>query len=192
MTERTARDCDEAAGTKGIRIRSCAPDDVLRVAEIFESFASAPVPVHAEEEPLPPEFWNEWLTRRDVRSHPVMVSEDGEGRIWGWASLDYIHPSPAYRASAQARVYVDAARHATGHAAALLHEVLNAGRSSGTSCVVAYILAVNARSRSFFRREGFVEGLMLREACIVRGRRMDLLVDTITLSLDGPAHGAAA
>lgn len=165
-------------------IRHCMPGDVCRVAEIFESFASALEPVHAEEERQPLEFWLDWLARRDPFSHPVLVGEDERGRIWGWACLDYIHSSPAYRHSAQVRIYVDAAYHAGGHATTLLRAVLNAGRAGGTNSIVAYILATNARSRYFFRKEGFEEALTLQRACLVRGGRVDLLVDTITLLPD--------
>lgn len=133
-------------------------------------------------------IWNERLVDLDNREAwwrgrveaglPVLVAEDGEGAVAGYASYGPFRPFDGYRDTVEHSIYVRADTRGRGIGGALLGALVAHAAAAGLHVMVGGIEAGNAASVALHRRFGFEEAGTLREVGIKFGRRLDLLFMT--------------
>lgn len=114
-----------------------------------------------------------WFARFDD-ANPLLVCELDDASIAGFAGYTPYRDRPAYAATKETTIYVDA-RHARGGVAtALYRELIAHARANGVHVLVAVLGGSNPASEALHRKLGFQMVGRLREV----GRKFDAWVDT--------------
>ncbi len=87
--------------------------------------------------------------------YPVVVAEDDDGTIAGFASLSPYRPRPAYSTTVEDSVYVAATRRGEGVGRVLLGEVVDLAAAHGFHSVIARIVGGHEASIGLHRSCGF-------------------------------------
>jgi L-amino acid N-acyltransferase YncA len=137
-------------------------------------------------------IWNErvvdladrerWWRGRTDAGMPVLVAEDAEGAVAGYASYGPFRPFEGYRDTVEHSIYVRADLRGHGIGGLLLAQLVQRGIAAGLHVMVGGIEAGNVASVALHRRHGFVEAGVLKEVGIKFGRRLDLLFMTRVLA----------
>lgn len=98
----------------------------------------------------------QWFDLHNKENHPLIVAEDEEGKICGYASLSPYREKEAYRSCVELSVYVAHDSRRQGIATALMSEIINlAKKDKSTHTVVSVITAGNEASKKLHERFGF-------------------------------------
>ncbi|MCX4098678.1 GNAT family N-acetyltransferase [Nocardia sp. alder85J] len=123
-----------------------------------------------------------WWKSRTAAGHPVLVAEV-DGRVAGYASYGQFRPKIGYRHSVENSVYVADAFHRRGIATALLAELVERARLSGTAhAVIAAIESTNTVSIALHEKFGFRTVGVMPEV----GRKFDRWLDLTLMQLTLP------
>jgi L-amino acid N-acyltransferase YncA len=115
-----------------------------------------------------------WLTARGSR-HPVLVAEDAEGRVVGWASLNAFNARPAYDHVVDLSVYVARENRGRGVGDALLAELEQRARSLGYHKLVLAAFPTNARGLRLYERHAFQTVGTYHEQGLLDGKWVDVI-----------------
>lgn len=98
----------------------------------------------------------QWFDLHNKENHPLIVSENEEGKICGYASLSPYREKEAYRSCVELSVYVAHDSRRQGIATALMSEIINlAKKDKNTHTIVSVITAGNEASKKLHERFGF-------------------------------------
>lgn len=98
----------------------------------------------------------QWFDLHNKENHPLIVAENDEGKICGYASLSPYREKEAYRSCVELSVYVAHDSRRQGIATALMSEIINlAKKDKSTHTVVSVITAGNEASKKLHERFGF-------------------------------------
>ncbi len=117
----------------------------------------------------------QWLASRGPR-HPVIVSENAEGEVVGWGSLNVFNPREAYRFVADFSVYVERAWRGRGVGRVLLTRLIELGREHGFHKLVLSAFPHNAGGMALYEKLGFRTVGIYREQGLLDGRWVDTIV----------------
>ena len=115
-----------------------------------------------------------WLLEHDAR-HPVIVAEDGKGRVVGWASISSISQRKCYSGVGEYSVYVGRESRGKGVGTELLSAVIEGARSLGYWKLLGRMFASNETSRALARRFGFRDVGVLEKHGKLDGKWLDVL-----------------
>jgi L-amino acid N-acyltransferase len=116
-----------------------------------------------------------WLSDRSG-AHAVVVAEDADGSVVGFASLSPWRSRPAYKTSVEDSVYVHRDHQGRGIGALLLRELLDVARSHGFHAVFARIVGGHGASVALHRAQGFDVIGVEREVGRKFGRWLDVTI----------------
>lgn len=110
-------------------------------------------------------IWNEtlvdladrqaWLNQRRAAGFPVLVAEDADGCVLGYASYGTWRSIEGFRHTVEHSVYVSGAQRGRGLGIALMQALIERARAAGLHVMVAAIETENAASICLHRRLGF-------------------------------------
>jgi phosphinothricin acetyltransferase len=158
----------------GITVRRATLDDAEAIRAIYNAEVTGStvtfdlVPRTAEEQ-------RAWLVERSG-AYAVLVAEDDDGAIAGFASLSPYRDRPAYATTVEDSVYVDHSRRGAGVGRALLEELVATATAHGFHTVIARIVGHHEASIGLHRRVGFDEVGTEREVGRKMGRWLDVVV----------------
>jgi len=135
-------------------VRPATCDDAVRISEIYNQ-AVLTSTASFDLEPKSVEDRRTWLADR-APHHPVIVAES-EGQVVGWGALSRFSERPAYDATVEISVYVDAAWHRQGVGRSINDALLDIAAEAGVHSIIARICTENAGSISIALAAGFVE-----------------------------------
>ncbi|WP_252274222.1 GNAT family N-acetyltransferase [Pseudomonas subflava] len=129
-------------------------------------------------------IWNEtlvdladrqaWLSQRRAAGFPVLVTEDADGGVLGYASYGTWRSIEGFRHTVEHSVYVSGDQRGRGLGIALMQALIERARAAGLHVMVAAIETENAASIGLHRRLGFeITGQMPQVGCKF-GRWLDL------------------
>lgn len=115
------------------------------------------------------------LAAVQARGWPWLVAER-EGTVIGYAYASQFRDRPAYAATCENSIYVDASTRGTGVGQALLAALIEAARAAGFGQMLAVVgdAGGNAASLALHRRAGFAEAGRLRAVGRKFGRWLDV------------------
>ena len=152
-------------------VRPATLDDAPAITEIYNQ-AVLGTTASFDLEPKSVEDRSAWLADR-APHHPVLVAE-ADGAVTAWGALSRYSERPAYDATVEISVYVDAAWHRHGIGRVLTDALLELASSTGVHSVIARICTENAASISLCEATGFVEVGVMHEVGWKFGRWLDV------------------
>jgi phosphinothricin acetyltransferase len=156
-------------------IRTATSDDAPAIADIYNQAVLGST-ASFDVEPKSVADRRAWLADHDA-AHPVLVAEDSEDQILAWGSLSRWSERPAYDATVEISIYVDAAAVGRGLGSQLMDALLDAARAIGHHSIISRVCAENDRSLRLGERYGFREVGVMRES----GRKFDRWLDVVML-----------
>jgi L-amino acid N-acyltransferase len=156
-----------------VTVRRARPEDDRRIAAIWNAAIASPN-FTTDTEPRTPARQRAWLAQHGD-DHPVVVAVD-DGEVVGYGSLSPYRDKPAFRATVENSVYVDAEHRGRGVGARILAELIRLARERGHHALIARIIADNAPSRRLHERLGFTLAGLERETAFKHGRWLDVCV----------------
>jgi phosphinothricin acetyltransferase len=161
---------------KQMNIRQAVADDVVDIHQIYNQYVLnstatfAVVEEHLEER-------RDWLQSHLRDFYPVLVAENGEGKIVGWASLSRYSGRCAYKHTAEASVYLAPEYIGRGYGGRLLDSIIVRAKERDFHSLIAVVCTENDASIVLFRSRNFEQVGILKEV----GRKFDRWLDVMFL-----------
>lgn len=127
-------------------------------------------------EPRSPAHMADWFAHKAAGDWPVIVAEDSDGQLLGFASYGTFRAYPAYRRTVEHSVYVDQHHQRCGIGRALMQQLIQRARDDDMHVMVGAIDSENTGSIALHEALGFVRVGHLRETGHKFGRWLDLLL----------------
>jgi phosphinothricin acetyltransferase len=157
-----------------VEIRRAVVEDAEAIRAIYNAEVTGStvtfdlVPRTAEEQVA-------WLVQRSG-AYAVLVAEDDDGTILGFASLSPFRERPAYSTTVEDSVYVNRQRRGGGVGKALLEELVWTATAHGFHAMIARIVGGHDASIALHRGVGFDVVGTEREVGRKMGRWLDVVV----------------
>ena len=157
-----------------MKIRTAEEKDLKALADIYNyevlngtaTFDLSPVTV--EERKL-------WFDAHNRENHPLIVAEDENGMIHGYASLSPYSSKKAYAPTVELSVYIAPSSRGNGVGTLLMREIIKtASRDGITHSILSLITSENKVSIGLHEKLGFKHCGKLEEAGIKFGRYLDV------------------
>ncbi|MET0883878.1 MAG: N-acetyltransferase family protein [Acidimicrobiales bacterium] len=157
-----------------MKIRRATVDDAEAIRAIYNAEVTGStvtfdlVPRTAQEQVA-------WLVERSG-AYAVLVAEDENGTVLGFASLSPFRERPAYSTTVEDSVYVGRDRRGGGVGGALLEELVVTATAHGFHTVIARIVGGHDASIALHQKAGFDVVGTEREVGRKMGRWLDVVV----------------
>lgn len=165
-------------------LRDAVAQDAGAIAAIYNHAVAHTTAIWNEVEVDAPNR-RDWMTGKDERGEPVLVAQDADGAVVGYASYGAWRAFDGYRHTVEHSVYVQPDQQGRGIGRLLLVALIDRARADGKHVMVAAIEAGNAGSIALHQRLGFAETGRMPEVGMKFGRWLDLVF--LQLRLDGRA-----
>jgi L-amino acid N-acyltransferase YncA len=157
-----------------MRILDCDPRHLEAIRAIFNEAIVKTTALY-EYQPRSAETVAAWYAAKRAAGLPLLVAEDDDGRLLGFATYGPFRAFPAYKFTVEHSVYVDFRQRGRGIGRQLLAALIEAAQAQGCHCLVGVIDAQNAGSIALHEKLGFTHGGGLRQAGFKFGRWLDLV-----------------
>ena len=174
-----------------MRVRDAGPHDLPAITAILNEAIAHTTAVWSEQ-PVSVEERAGWLAARRAAGFPVLVAQDADEEVAGFASLGEFRPWSGYSPSAELSIYVGVGRRGRGIGRLLLAALVERARRRGTRVLVAGIEASNERSLRLHARAGFLHGGSLPGVGTKFGRELELVLMYLPLTTPAPRARAVA
>ena len=167
-----------------MNVRTVSRGDLPAIARIYNDAietSTATFDLH----PLGVEERDSWFAQFEGGDFPLLVCEAGGGVV-GFAYYVPYRAKPAYAATVESTVYVDATARSLGVGRALYAELIELARTRGVHTVLAVVADHNEASEALHKSFGFEPVGCLREV----GRKFGRWIDTTFWQLTLPDAGA--
>ena len=160
-----------------MQIRSAVISDAEAIATIYNAHVTGStatfdlIPRSVDEQ-------RAWLIDRSG-AHAVLVAEDDEGTLVGFASLSPFRDRPAYTTTVESSIYVDPTHQRRGLGLRLLEALIATARSHGFHTIIARVADSREASINLHARAGFAVVGVEREV----GRKFNRWMDVTIMQL---------
>lgn len=136
-------------------IRIASLSDIEQITEIYnqgiqDRIATLEANIKSVEEMI------EWLKNRSSR-HKVLILEDNEKKIMGWASLNVFNARECYQGVADLSIYIRREVRGIGLGKHLLLSLIRVAKEAGFYKMVLTTLAVNRTGHKLYYSLGFTK-----------------------------------
>jgi len=157
-------------------VRAAVPTDAEAIAEIHNSQGVATTASYALT-PGTATQRREWIVHQKAADRPVLVAENADGTVVGFADYDSFRALAGYDHTAEVSVYTAPGNEHRGIGSALMTVLLTHARRSGMHAMVSLVDADNTASINFHKNFGFrIHGLLPQ-----LGRKFDRWLDVVVL-----------
>lgn len=156
-----------------LRIRPAVLADAGAISDIYNHYVRSSTCTFHEVAESPADR-ERWLAEH-TGGHVVLVAEEADGTVVGWASLSRFHPRPAFRFTVEDSIYLRHDQRGRGLGKRLLTELMAHAASGGVRTVIAAIEADQEASIALHRKFGFVEVGRLRRVGFKFARWLDVV-----------------
>lgn len=132
--------------------------------------------VTADTEPVSVDSRQQWFDEHSEDKRPLWVIEDACNQIIGWVSFQSFYGRPAYDATAEISVYLDASQRGRGLGKEILQYCIEHAPHLGMKNLLGFIFAHNEPSLKLFRQAGFETWGMLPQIAVLDGDEKSLLI----------------
>lgn len=129
--------------------------DIPRITEIYNQGIEDRIAT-LETSPKTEATMQEWLISRNER-HKVLVIEDKNGCIYGWASLNTFNSRCCYSGVADFSIYIERSARGKGIGKMLLKALMETAEEQGFHKLVLSALSRNEAGKRLYRSAGFRE-----------------------------------
>ncbi|MFZ5351457.1 MAG: arsinothricin resistance N-acetyltransferase ArsN1 family A [Bacillota bacterium] len=118
---------------------------------------------------------NEWLSKRDEK-HKVIVIENQEGEVYGWASLNTFNSRCCYDGIADISIYIEREKRGKGLGKILLSSLITVAKEQGFHKLVLSTFKFNKAGQRLYKSLGFREvGTYIKQG-ILDGKWVDVMI----------------
>jgi phosphinothricin acetyltransferase len=155
--------------------RDAAIDDLARIVEIYNSIIHTRM-VTADTEPVSTGSRVVWFNEHNPTNRPLWVIEDANRQIIGWVSFQSFYGRPAYAATTEISIYLDASERGKGLGKEVLQYSINKAKEFGVKTLLGFIFAHNEPSLKLFRHLGFEDWATLPNIATLDGIERSLKI----------------
>ncbi|MGT2508585.1 N-acetyltransferase family protein [Cupriavidus basilensis] len=156
-------------------VRVAEPRDLAAIVAIYNSTVASRM-VTADTEPVTVASRQAWFDEHKPGRRPLWVAEDREGKMAGWLSFSDFYGRPAYGATAEVSIYLDASRRGQGLGRFLLQQAIAHAPQIGVNTLLGFIFGHNAPSLGLFASLGFERWGNLPRVAVLDGVERDLVI----------------
>ncbi len=132
--------------------------------------------VTADMEPVTVQSRLHWLQKHSLEKRPLYVVKNENDAVLGWVSFQDFYGRPAYAATSEISIYLDAAQHGKGYGKQILLDCISKGPQLGIKNLVGFIFAHNIPSINLFRSCGFEDWGLLPNVAELDGVERSLKI----------------
>jgi L-amino acid N-acyltransferase YncA len=155
--------------------RNARTEDLPAIVAIYNSTIASRM-VTADTEPVTIESRQQWFDEHSANKRPLWIIESAAHEITGWVSFQSFYGRPAYDATAEISIYLDAAQRGRGIGKMVLQYCIEKAPSLGITTLLGYIFAHNQPSIKLFAQLGFTEWAMLPNIAVLDGAERSLKI----------------
>ena len=159
-------------------IRAATSADIDGILEIY-NHAVLHTTASYDNQPWNRQQRQEWFDDHVKNNYPVLVAQNGDGRILGWGSLSRFHSRAGYRFTAEDSVYVAEDQRGKGLGKQLLGPLIETARQRQFHSIIGLIDAQNEASIRLHAGFGFEKVAYLKQV----GHKFDRWLDVIYMQL---------
>lgn len=138
-----------------LQYRDATLEDLEKIVEIYNSTIASRM-VTADTEPVTVESKIKWFNEFSPDKRPLWVIEH-DNQMIGWAGFQSFYGRPAYDATAEISIYLDACKRGQGLGKQVLIYCINNCHTYGIKILLGFIFAHNEPSLRLFRNLGFTD-----------------------------------
>ncbi|WP_282629894.1 GNAT family N-acetyltransferase [Empedobacter sedimenti] len=155
--------------------RDAKRSDLERITEIYNSTIASRL-VTADTEPVSVESKVKWFDEHSPDKRPLWVVEDEANVIVGWVSFQSFYGRPAYDATVEISIYLDATQRGKGLGKKVLEYSINRAPEFGVKTILGFIFSHNEPSLKLFKHFGFEEWANLPNIAVLDDTERSLTI----------------
>ena len=136
--------------------RDATRNDLEKITEIYNSTIASRL-VTADTEPVSVESKVKWFDEHSPDKRPLWVVKNEANVIVGWVSFQSFYGRPAYDATVEISIYLDATQRGKGLGKQVLKYSINRAPEFGIKTILGFIFSHNEPSLKLFKHFGFEE-----------------------------------
>ena len=155
--------------------RDAKRSDLEKITEIYNSTIASRL-VTADTEPVSVESKVNWFDEHSSDKRPLWVVENEANEIVGWVSFQSFYGRPAYDATVEISIYLDATQRGKGLGKQVLEYSINRAPEFGIKTILGFIFSHNEPSLKLFKHFGFEEWANLPNIAVLDNTERSLTI----------------
>ncbi len=155
--------------------RDAKRSDLEKITEIYNSTIASRL-VTADTEPVSVESKVNWFDEHSSDKRPLWVVENEANEIVGWVSFQSFYGRPAYDATVEISIYLDAGQRGKGLGKQVLEYSINRAPEFGIKTILGFIFSHNEPSLKLFKHFGFEEWANLPNIAVLDNTERSLTI----------------
>jgi phosphinothricin acetyltransferase len=155
--------------------RNATLADLPKIVEIYNSTVASRV-VTADLEPVSVMSKQKWFEEHSPNKRPLWMVENSAKQTIGWVSFQSFYGRPAYDATVEISIYLDADQRGKGFGKKILHDCIEKAPKYKIKTLLGFIFAHNEPSLKLFKHFGFEDWANLPNIATLDGEERSLLI----------------
>lgn len=151
-----------------MKFRNATLADLPNIVSIYNSTVASRM-VTADTEEVSVESRQNWFAEHSASKRPLWVVENEANETIGWVSFQSFYGRPAYDATAEISIYLDATQRGKGFGRKVLAHCIAQAPQLGIQTLLGYIFAHNEPSLKLFHQAGFADWAHLPNIAVLDG-----------------------
>jgi L-amino acid N-acyltransferase YncA len=153
---------------QNINYRNAKEVDLPNIVAIYNSTVASRM-VTADTEEVSVASRQNWFVEHNANNRPLWIIESENNEAIGWVSFQSFYGRPAYDATAEISIYLDAEQRGKGLGKQVLAHCIEQASNLGIQTLLGYIFAHNEPSLKLFHQAGFAEWAHLPNIAVLDG-----------------------
>lgn len=158
-----------------LHYRDATLADLVKIVEIYNSTIPSRL-VTADTDPVSVESKMKWFEEHNPETRPLWMVENERQETIGWISFQSFYGRPAYDATVEVSIYLDAGVRGRGYGKQILQEAIERAGAMGIKTLLGFIFGHNQPSLLLFKKLGFEEWATLPNVALLDGVERDLKI----------------
>ena len=166
-----------------LEVRDATLADLPAIVAIYNQTIPSRM-VTADTEPVSVESRRAWFDQHSPARRPLWVAEEKRaaigpaiiGPVIGWCSYSSFYGRPAYDATCELGIYLEAAHQRRGLGSELLRRSIAHAPAIGVSTLLGFIFSHNEPSLRLVRKHGFAQWGYLPRVAVLDGVERDVVI----------------
>ena len=158
-----------------LRYRDAVQEDLTKIIEIYNSTIASGM-VTADTEPVSVDSRQKWFDEHSPDKRPLWVVENPSDKMIGWISFQSFYGRPAYDATVEISIYLDAEQRGKGFGKMVSEYCIDNAGKIGIKTLLGFIFSHNEPSLKLFRHFGFEDWATLPDVAVMNGQERGLKI----------------
>lgn len=158
-----------------IKFRDATLADLPTIVDIYNSTVATRM-VTADTEPVTVQSKQKWFDEHSAGKRPLWIIENSTKKTIGWVSFQSFYGRPAYDATVEISIYLDATERGKGLGKEVLQYCIDHAPAFGIKTLLGFIFSHNEQSLKLFRHFKFEDWATLPNIAILDGQERSLMI----------------